>query len=135
MKTIRKKINAARFVEDPVNGEAMFGARICIFFTRVRQSYFLDPFSLQSKQLNPDYVIVTVIFHKIVTCSFIYDFFLLSSISISFVTLLPCLFHIDFLHGSEIQTSCSLKNIFHRNSFPPGFLYAENLYRELQNLH
>jgi hypothetical protein len=24
--------------------------------TKMRQSYFLDPFSLQSKQLQPDYV-------------------------------------------------------------------------------
>ena len=48
MKTVRKNGNTAHF-------EAMFSARICSLSTKVRQSCFSDPFSLQSKQLQPDY--------------------------------------------------------------------------------
>jgi len=42
LKPVRKNGNTAHFV-------AMFGARICYFSTKVRQSCFLDPFSLQPK--------------------------------------------------------------------------------------
>ncbi len=34
--------------------EAMFDAEICCFLAGVRQSFFLDPFSLQPKQLQAD---------------------------------------------------------------------------------
>jgi hypothetical protein len=49
LKTVRKNGNTAHF-------EAMFGAKICSLSTIVRQSCFSDPFSLQSKPLQPDYV-------------------------------------------------------------------------------
>ncbi len=49
LKTVRKNGNTAHF-------EAMFGAKTCSLSTNVRQSCFSDSFSLQSKQLQPDYV-------------------------------------------------------------------------------
>ena len=36
--------------------KTMLDSRICFILTKVRLSFFLDTFSLQSKQLEPDYV-------------------------------------------------------------------------------
>jgi len=38
------------------NFKSMFDAKICCFFAKAPQSRSSDPFSLQPKQLQPDYV-------------------------------------------------------------------------------
>jgi len=49
LKTVRELLNIERFV-------AMFDARMCCFFTKMRGTGFSGSFSLQPKQLQPDYV-------------------------------------------------------------------------------